>query len=78
MHAEFPTVKMVRTSRYKLVHYPGASYGELYDLSKDPNEYDNLYADSRYAEARAEMYKRLSDWLLASQDPMRAPVQDPK
>lgn len=78
VHAEFPTVKMVRTSRYKLVHYPGASYGELYDLSKDPNEYDNLYADSRYAEARAEMYKRLSDWLLASQDPMRAPVQDPK
>ncbi|MBI4874777.1 MAG: sulfatase-like hydrolase/transferase [Acidobacteria bacterium] len=77
VHAEFPTLKMVRTESHKLVHYPGAPYGELYDLRRDPNEFDNVYGDASQAEARSQMYQHLSDWLLASQDPMRAPVQDP-
>jgi arylsulfatase A-like enzyme len=77
VHSEFPTVKMVRTDNYKLVHYPNAPYGELYDLSRDPNEFDNVYSDASQAEARSQMYKHLSDWLISSQDPMRAPVQDP-
>jgi arylsulfatase A-like enzyme len=77
VHSEFPTVKMVRTDTHKLVHYPNAAYGELYDLTRDPNEYDNLYADPAQSEARGRMYKELSEWMIASQDPMRAPVQDP-
>jgi arylsulfatase len=77
VHSEFPTVKMVRTATHKLVHYPGAGYGELYDLSRDPDEYDNVYDDASQTEARGRMYKQLADWLLATQDPMRAPVQDP-
>jgi arylsulfatase len=78
VHAEFPTVKMVRTEKHKLVHYPGAPYGELYDLSADPHEYENLYASARHAGERADMYRRLSDWMLATADPMRPAVQDPK
>lgn len=70
-------MKMVRTESHKLVHYPNAPYGELYDLSRDPDEFDNLYDDAGQAEARGQMYKHLSDWLLSSQDPMRPPVQDP-
>jgi arylsulfatase len=77
VHAEFPTLKMVRTDTHKLVHYPGAAHGELYDLTRDPNEFDNLYKDASQAGARADMYRRLSDWFIASQDPMRAPVEDP-
>ncbi|HET8547675.1 MAG TPA: sulfatase-like hydrolase/transferase [Bryobacteraceae bacterium] len=76
VHSEFPAVKMVRTATHKLVHYPGARYGELYDLKRDPDEYDNLYDDPAQAESRAGMYARLADWLLATRDPMRAPVQD--
>jgi hypothetical protein len=47
--AATPAVKMARTEKHKLVHSSGASYGELYDLSRDPYEYDNLYADARHA-----------------------------
>lgn len=75
--AEFPTIKMCRTSSHKLVHYPNASYGELYDLTKDPNEYDNLYNSPAETETRARMYKLLSDWSIGTFDPMRAPAQDP-
>jgi arylsulfatase A-like enzyme len=78
VHSEFPELKMVRTENYKLVHYSNQRYGELYDLSRDPDEFDNLYADAAHAETRADMYRRLGDWLLSSQDPMHAPVEDPK
>jgi arylsulfatase len=74
--SEFPTVKMARTESHKLVHYPGAPYGELYDLARDPHEYDNVYNAPQQAEAQGRMYKLLSDWLVGSYDPMRAPVQD--
>ena len=35
---------MVRTDAWKLVRYAGRDYGELYDLHRDPNETDNLWA----------------------------------
>jgi hypothetical protein len=44
---------------------------------RGPNEFDNVYSDASQAGARADMYRRLSDWSIASQDPMRAPVEDP-
>lgn len=74
--AEFPTVKMLRSATHKLVHYPGAKYGELYDLVADPEEYFNLYEDPKAAGHKAELYRSLSDWLIRTGDPMRAPVQD--
>lgn len=76
VHSEFPNIKMVRTDSHKLVHYPLASYGELYDLKRDPDEYNNLYADPRHAGAKADMYKELSEWFIASEDPKRAPKPD--
>lgn len=71
--AEFPTVKMVRTAEWKLVHYPGARHGELYDLQNDEHELTNLWGDSAYAGQRAEMLSLLSDWLIRTEDPARAP-----
>jgi arylsulfatase A-like enzyme len=53
--SEFPTIKMARTMEWKLVHYPKAKYGELYHLAEDPHELTNLYADPKYASARADM-----------------------
>jgi arylsulfatase A-like enzyme len=75
---EFPTIKMVRTTEWKLVHYPGQKYGELYDLRKDPDEYENLYASPEVRLEKAEMYRMLADWMIGTGDPMRPPVQDPK
>ena len=34
---------MYRNERYKLVVYHGHAEGELYDLTEDPNEFDNLW-----------------------------------
>jgi arylsulfatase A-like enzyme len=67
---------MARTRDWKLVHYPGQRYGELYDLRNDPNEYDNLYASPEAAQRKADMYRLLVDWLIRTTDPMRNPVQD--
>ena len=52
---------MYRDTRYKLVVYHGEAYGELYDLEKDPCEYDNLYDLPEYATLRAELMKRSFD-----------------
>jgi arylsulfatase len=56
--SEFPTIKMVRTAEWKLVHYPKAKYGELYHLKDDPHELTNLWEDAQYAEIRRDLEKR--------------------
>ena len=35
--------KMLVTDKYKIVMYIGHDYGELYDMKKDPNQYENLW-----------------------------------
>lgn len=52
----------VRTDRYKLIHfYHDIDEWELYDLEKDPNEMQNLYADASYSEVRQAMHKTLKE-----------------
>jgi len=74
--SEFPTIKMARTKEWKLVHYNKARHGELYHLTEDPHELDNLYDDPKYAGAKSDMKGVLLDWLANSQDPKLAPVRD--
>ena len=31
------------TDRYRITHYAGQPYGELYDLKEDPDEFVNLW-----------------------------------
>ena len=61
-------IKAVRTRDWKLIHYPGAPYGELYDLKNDPDEFENLWAQPQYREARGEMERLLLDRLLDTED----------
>lgn len=75
VYSEFPTIKMIRTQDWKLVHYVGQRYGELYNLKEDPNELTNLYGDSRVADAQEEMERRLADWLIKSADPRLRPIK---
>ena len=63
-------IKAVRTRDWKLIHYPGAPYGELYDLRNDPDEFENLWSAPRYGEKRREMEKLLLDRLCDSEDPL--------
>ena len=43
VYAEAVDKRCIRTTDWKLIHYPTKPYGELYHLSEDPHELDNLY-----------------------------------
>jgi arylsulfatase A-like enzyme len=53
---------MVRTARWKYVHYEGLR-PQLFDLEADPDELKDLGADLGHAAVREEMAARLFDWL---------------
>lgn len=47
--------------RYKLTRYAGRSYGELFDLAEDPDEFANLWLEPAAALVRANMLASLAD-----------------
>jgi hypothetical protein len=61
VHAEFPTVKCIRSREWKLVEY-GSSEGELYDLRHDPDELRNLWDSAEHAPRRQELSGLLLEW----------------
>ena len=64
------TQRMIRTDRWKLIHYPNAPHGELYDMRNDPEEFENLWEDPKYGSIREEMRILLLEKLSASEDPL--------
>ena len=62
-----PDSKMVRTGRWKLNYYPGNG-GELYDLSNDPGETRNLYAEAAHARVVVELRQRILDWMITADE----------
>lgn len=59
VHA-IPTMKAVRSERYKLIQFPGIDdIDELYDLEKDPHEMNNLAADPEYAAIHRKMEAKM-------------------
>ena len=61
---------MWRDKRYKIVVYHGEEYGELYDLQKDPDEFENRWQDAAHREARFELLKRCFDARVFTMDPL--------
>jgi len=57
---------MARSREWKLVFYPGEEYGELYDLSTDPDELTNLYSDPSHLPDRQMMIETLSHWFTTT------------
>ena len=51
--------KMIVSDRYKAVYYYGQSYGELYDLSQDRDQYHNLWDDPAYDGLKRDMLYQL-------------------
>ncbi len=62
-----PDAKMVRTARWKLVAYAGGE-GELYDLDKDPNEWNNLFTSPNHREVAAGLKDRILRWLMTADE----------
>lgn len=60
----------VRTADWKLIHYPGEDFGELYDLRNDPGEFDNRWSDPACAGQRQELERLLLDRIAESRDPL--------
>lgn len=46
------------TDKYKLVVYHDKKYGELYDLKKDPEQYDNLWNNPDFQNIRIELLEK--------------------
>lgn len=57
---------MVRTSDWKMVHFLGASHGQLFDLESDPEEKVNLWEDLAHTGKRRELLDILRDWRIRS------------
>lgn len=53
---------VLRTDRWKYVHFGGGLPPVLFDLRDDPDETRNLAIDAAYASARLEMAERLLEW----------------
>ena len=49
--------RLLRTEKWALLDY--GKNGELYDMEKDPKQYDNLFGDSNYAEVLSDMKEKL-------------------
>lgn len=59
---------LVSRDGWKLVYYAGCSNGELYNLSSDPEELDNLYNNPRCSKIQNELIGRLLDQLILQRD----------
>ena len=60
-------VKCIHHDRWKLVHYGHRSYGELYDLAEDPEEFHNLHSDAGYRNTVRELEALLTDELIRTE-----------
>jgi arylsulfatase A-like enzyme len=68
---EYTMCKTVHTRKYKLSYgFDGENeIGELYDLKKDPHEYNNLFLSQDYRDVREQLIRKLLNWQITSRQP---------
>ena len=54
--------RMVRSGRYKYVHFEGDDIEQLFDMKNDPWETTNLYQSAKLASILSDHRKMLKDW----------------
>ena len=60
-------VTMVRSKEWKLVHFLGEPFGQLFDLENDPEEVRNLWERPEAAARKRELLDALTEWRIRSQ-----------
>ena len=60
---------MHRTNSHKMIVYHGTDQGELYDLDKDPDEFNNLWDIEKYSELKTQLLKETFDASVFTMDP---------
>jgi len=63
---EGPFMTMIRSEKWKLVHFVGQSDGQLFDLEHDPTEIHNLWDDDQHADIKQTLLRHLLDWRTES------------
>jgi arylsulfatase A-like enzyme len=64
---EVDFMTMVRSRGWKLVHFLGESFGQLFNLAQDPGETCNLWNDPSAEAKRNELIRVLLEWHIRSQ-----------
>jgi arylsulfatase A-like enzyme len=64
---EMEFMTMVRSRGWKLVHFLGEPFGQLFDLSNDPQEVNNLWDAPLCAAKKQELLAVLREWRMQSQ-----------
>jgi arylsulfatase A-like enzyme len=59
-------VSMLRTDRYKFVHFLGEDRGQLFDLANDPHEEEDRWDDAGLRGVREELRMAWLDWRVES------------
>jgi len=62
------TQRMIRTDEWKLIRYPKANREQLFHLTDDSDELQDLIASSKHAATAAQLRKQLEDWLRNHND----------
>ncbi|MEN8229649.1 MAG: sulfatase-like hydrolase/transferase [Bacteroidota bacterium] len=60
MFYEYINTRAIRTDQWKLILRQDANPNELYNLTKDPGEWINLYDNKTYAQIQSELTKQLT------------------
>jgi len=60
-------VTMVRSEKWKMIHYAGETFGQLFDLEKDPLESRNLWEDTSFDREKRSLHEALLNWHIQSQ-----------
>lgn len=58
--------------RYKITVYYNQTYGEIYDLEKDPEEYNNLWDKTEYKDLKLELLMKYV-WAELGKEPLYMP-----
>ena len=60
-------MSMVRSLDWKLVHFLDQPDGQLFDLTADPDEINNLWHQAEFADKKQELLAVLREWHIRSQ-----------